>query len=146
MVFSIVRDPVGRIASGLWCKKTDMLVRHYQADTDAFRPTVMKLIDSRMQDFLEKEANYARDVYLPLGLPARPAPGTYRAKNGARVFVLDFARIEDDFRTATQAAFGRVIPLIRAKNGAAAFGDPQIYAAFKRFCAQILAAERLQPG
>jgi hypothetical protein len=138
VVISVVRDPLSRIASALWIDKTDAILSHYDPSKRLFRPEVMAVFARRLNEALMKQANYAEDVYLPLGLPAQPSPGAYRAKGGTRVLVLDFRRLEEDFAEATTAAFGEPVPLLPARNGAERYGDLQAYADFRSVCAELI--------
>ncbi len=142
VIFTVMRDPFGRLVSSLWFTKRDLLMRSYDAARDSFEPRALEQIQHRIALVLEKEAGYGREVYEPLGLPARPAPGRYRTKGGARVYALDFARLGEDFGAATAEVFGKAYPLVHV-NGGAMIGDAKGYAAFKRYCAEVLTPERL---
>lgn len=145
VVFTVIRDPAERIASALWIDKTDQLLAHYDREGRTFRPSISKVFARRLGESLVKQASYAQDVYLPLGLPAQPSPGAYRARGGARVLVLDFARLAEDFAEATEAAFGRPIELLAPGNDAARYGDVRAYQDFRRYCAGLLQARGFGP-
>lgn len=142
VVFTVLRDRLSRVVSSLWFTKRDVMMSHYDRNADAFSPAAIKLLQPRIDLILDKETSYGREVYEPLGLPARPSPGVYRTRYGARVFALDFARLEDDFRAASQEVFGHPVALQHV-NGGAMIGDAQGYAAFRRYCAEALTPERL---
>ena len=141
VAFSIVRQPASRIASALWMHKTDELLRHYDPGRRTFRPEVDGVFARRLQEAMMKQANYSRDVYVPLGLAPMPAVGVHRTRNGARMYVLAFDNLARDFSAATEAAFGYPIALAPAKNGADSYAAPEPYEAFRRYCAELLKSE-----
>ena len=143
VVFSIIREPVARIASSIWIKNTAKLLEHHDPVARTFHDGLIPLIAAPLDEAVEKQTNYGADVFTRLGLPASPSPGTYRTRSGARVFVLDFDRLADDFTRATEAAFGEAAPLMRAPNGADRYGDLAAYADFRRYCAGLLQTRRL---
>ncbi len=141
-VFTILRDRLSRIVSCLWFAKHEVLARFYDAGADRMQPNAMKVIDSRIEILLDKERNYDSKVYEALGLAGRPAPGEHRSRSGARLFALDFRQVRQDFEAATEALFGAPVALPH-ENASVGIGDPKVYAAFKRFCAEALPPERL---
>lgn len=141
-VFTILRDRLSRVVSGLWFAKHELLMSRYDPVTDRMDPDAIRAVSRRIDIMLDKERNYDRMVYSALGLPGRPKPGAYLTNSGARLFALDFRRLAEDFATATEAVFGAPIAL-QQNNGGAGIGDPRGYAAFKRLCAEHLPPERL---
>ncbi len=143
VVFSVIRDPLSRIVSGLWYQGHEMLAPRYDPAADAYPPGALSdIVERRLEGLVQKQARYGVEVYEPLGLPARPEPGEYRSRTGARVFVLEFAYLAGDFLAATQAVFGRPVPLAHV-NGGGHIGDARAYAAFKRYCVEALEARGL---
>ena len=142
VVFTVLRDRLSRVVSSLWFAKRDVLMRRYDRELDAFWPRTLRPLQPHIDVILDKETSYGREVFEPLGLPAQPAPGRYRTHCGARVFALDFARLEQDFAAATGEVFGRPVPLLHV-NGGEMIGDARGYAAFRRHCAQVLTPQRL---
>lgn len=141
-VFTILRDRLSRVISCLWYSKHDAIMEFYDAGADRMDPAVLTALNKRIRLLLDKERNYDRNVYEPLGLAGRPAPGVYTTRSGTRLFALDFRRIGEEFEAATEAVFGSKVSLPH-ENAGAGIGDPRGYAAFKRLCAEALPAEQL---
>lgn len=147
VVFTVVRDPAERIASALWADRGDELLSFYDRRARTFGPQAEHVLASRLEESLAMQANFARDVWLPLGLPARPGPGVYGAGSGRQVLVLDFAHLAEDFAEATAAVFGHSVELPPSKREAARHGDFQAWRDFRRYCARLLQARGLDaPG
>jgi tetratricopeptide (TPR) repeat protein len=137
LIVAVERDPVDRIISSLWYVRGRRLSALYDAGKDVFADKAADLVKAMLDSQLARQREFALDVYQPLGLPPRPAPGRWRSREGASVWILDHSNLEVGFRHMTAEAFGYRIPLQRL-NGAEQFGDARAYAAFRRYCRDLL--------
>lgn len=127
-VFTIQRDTVDRRLSGVWYERHADLIA--DRTIDGFGRDAEEVLARKCRTMAWAERQFAREVYVPLGLPERPQPGRYELADGAPAYVLRFDHLADDFSVATREVVGRALELERQNSADERHPDYQTFRAW----------------